>query len=508
MSPLPSSSRRRSIGSERAGWDPASVAAGVPVPWRYPGVAGSSASSRDAPAPPRPTAGTSAGGRRWTRGRAPRRRPTTRRARAACRPTARRHPIRDGHLQQVARDPTPEVEERGSRRSPGIATIDAPTPNASAMRSRTPRRRRHRPPAPRRGRLRPPHRRPPCPPSALDETATAPHNSCTSRVRSCVPSDQRTRTGDAGPPAYGDHSMRGLLGVLFTGVVAITAGVIGFQAGVASNIGAAGGAVVLGGGLFPGLGFLFFLFFIGFLLFAFGGMRRRAWGYGPMGGPGRGAGPAPGPEGDPRRQWIVEAHRRLHEEEAAAGASPAAAIPPAAPCPAPARRSDRTGSPHPQPPRAGILARRRSLRPESHAHDPRRRGRAADRRPRPRLPRARRLRRHHGGRRSRPPSRSPAPAGRTRSSWTSVCRAWTASTSSGRSAATRAFRSSSCRRAATRRTASRAWSWARTTTWSSPSARVSSSPASAPSCAGPRRRRSATSGSRPATSSSTSSAAG
>ena len=35
--------------------------------------------------------------------------------------------------------------------------------------------------------------------------------------------------------------MRGLIGVLFTGVVALVAGAIGFQAGIASNIGAAGG---------------------------------------------------------------------------------------------------------------------------------------------------------------------------------------------------------------------------------------------------------------------------
>jgi hypothetical protein len=113
--------------------------------------------------------------------------------------------------------------------------------------------------------------------------------------------------------------MRGLLGVLFTGVVALTAGAIGFQAGVASNIGAAGGAVYLGGGL-PGLGFLFFLFLIGFLLFAFGGMRRRAWSRGPMGGPGAWGGrygPWGGDPTDPRRQWVAEAHRRLHEEEAA-----------------------------------------------------------------------------------------------------------------------------------------------------------------------------------------------
>lgn len=114
--------------------------------------------------------------------------------------------------------------------------------------------------------------------------------------------------------------MRGLLGVLFTGVVALTAGAIGFQAGIASNIGAAGGAVYLGGGI-GGFGFLLFLLFIGFVLFTVGGMRRRALGHGPMGGPGRWAGHGPwGTDGDPRRAWVADAHRRLHEEDARAAA--------------------------------------------------------------------------------------------------------------------------------------------------------------------------------------------
>ena len=108
--------------------------------------------------------------------------------------------------------------------------------------------------------------------------------------------------------------MRGLIGVLFTGVVALVAGAIGFQAGIASNIGAAGGAVYLGGGI-PGFGFLFF---VGFVLFAIGG-RRHAWARGPMGGPGHWGGHGSwGPDGDPRRAWVADAHRRLHEEEAAA----------------------------------------------------------------------------------------------------------------------------------------------------------------------------------------------
>jgi hypothetical protein len=106
--------------------------------------------------------------------------------------------------------------------------------------------------------------------------------------------------------------MRALFGVLVTIAIAITAGVVGFQAGVASNIAAAGGVVWLGGG-FPGLGFLFFLLFIGFLFFAVGGARRHAMGHGGPWGAGHGAW---GPGTDARREWVREMHRRLHEEEA------------------------------------------------------------------------------------------------------------------------------------------------------------------------------------------------
>ncbi len=105
--------------------------------------------------------------------------------------------------------------------------------------------------------------------------------------------------------------MRALFGILITAAIAITAGVIGFQAGVASNVAAAGGVIYLGGG-FGGFGFLFFLLFIGFVFFAVGGMRRRAMGSGHWGGPGhRGPGP------DTRREWVADMHRRLHEEESA-----------------------------------------------------------------------------------------------------------------------------------------------------------------------------------------------
>jgi hypothetical protein len=111
--------------------------------------------------------------------------------------------------------------------------------------------------------------------------------------------------------------MRALFGILITGAIALTAGIVGFQAGVASNVAAAGGVVWLGGG-FPGLGFLFFLMFLGVLFFAVG--SRRAWARGPMGGPGHWGGHgAWGTDGDARRQWVADVHRRLHEEAAAAG---------------------------------------------------------------------------------------------------------------------------------------------------------------------------------------------
>jgi hypothetical protein len=122
--------------------------------------------------------------------------------------------------------------------------------------------------------------------------------------------------------------MRGFLAFLFLALVALGAGAVGYQAGassIATTAAAAGGtAVVYVGGwhagwlLFPFgiLLFPLFLFsFFGFLAFAFGG-RRRHWGggFGPM-GMHRGFGQSD--DHDPRRQWVAEAHRRLHEEEAA-----------------------------------------------------------------------------------------------------------------------------------------------------------------------------------------------
>jgi hypothetical protein len=128
-------------------------------------------------------------------------------------------------------------------------------------------------------------------------------------------------------------TMRGVIGVLLVSVTALVAGFIGYQAGVsssvASSVAASAGTVVYhaawGFGV-PWLGFLFFPFFLfllfGLFAFAFGGRRR--WGAGP-GGPGWGYGNGgyPGRD-DPRYRWVADAHRRLHDDEAASGTTQAA----------------------------------------------------------------------------------------------------------------------------------------------------------------------------------------
>ena len=121
--------------------------------------------------------------------------------------------------------------------------------------------------------------------------------------------------------------MRGLLGVLLVTITALVAGAIGYQVGVSSAVAtsaATTGTVVYHaawGFGFPWLGFLFFPFFLfllfGLFAFAFGGRRR--WGGGP-GGPGWGYGGGPrysGSADDARYRWVADAHRRLHEDEAA-----------------------------------------------------------------------------------------------------------------------------------------------------------------------------------------------
>ena len=117
--------------------------------------------------------------------------------------------------------------------------------------------------------------------------------------------------------------MRALFAVILFGLTALLAGLVGFQAGMASNVGARRRTAVYVGWGFP-FGFLFFpfffLLFFGFLAFAFGGRRRGPWG--PGYGPGRWGPWDATDSGDPRRQWVADAHRRLHEEEARnAGAS-------------------------------------------------------------------------------------------------------------------------------------------------------------------------------------------
>ena len=125
--------------------------------------------------------------------------------------------------------------------------------------------------------------------------------------------------------------------VLFLGVFALVAGLVGYQIGVGSSAAAAGATVIVAGGG-PGFGFLFFLFFLGIVLFAFGGRRRGPWGYGHRGwapnGAAMGGGTGTGDgssHADPRRQWVAEMHRSLHAAEAAAsGRSSSGVEPPTA----------------------------------------------------------------------------------------------------------------------------------------------------------------------------------
>ena len=128
--------------------------------------------------------------------------------------------------------------------------------------------------------------------------------------------------------------MRGFLAFLFLGLVALGAGSMGYNIGVSqAATAAAGGTVAVAGGwhllggllLLPFALFLFPLFlftFFGFLAFAFGPRRRFGRGpwrhdqsFGSMSGTG-GFGPMSGHGFDARRQWVADAHRRMHEEEA------------------------------------------------------------------------------------------------------------------------------------------------------------------------------------------------
>ena len=125
--------------------------------------------------------------------------------------------------------------------------------------------------------------------------------------------------------------MRALLGVLLVTVTALVAGAIGYQVGVSSAVAQAAtttGTVVYHAGWgfgFPWFGFLFFPFFLflcfGLFAFAFGGRRRC--GGGPGWGGGYGANGYPGNLDDPRYRWVADAHRKLHEDEAAGRTPPA-----------------------------------------------------------------------------------------------------------------------------------------------------------------------------------------
>ena len=120
--------------------------------------------------------------------------------------------------------------------------------------------------------------------------------------------------------------MRAFLVLVLAGFVALGAGSLGYQAGLMSGAGANTAQVVYFAGFHPFGGFLFFLFFIGLLVLAF--RPRRHWGrgewggHGPWGGPGRWNGGPMGDPSDPRRHWVAEAHRRLHEEEARNAGTP------------------------------------------------------------------------------------------------------------------------------------------------------------------------------------------
>ena len=131
--------------------------------------------------------------------------------------------------------------------------------------------------------------------------------------------------------------MRALLGVLLVTATALVAGAIGYPVGISSAVAqsaATAGTVVYHASWgFPWFGFLFFPFFLfllfGLFAFAFGGRRR--WGGGPggpgWGGYGYGTGSTGNPD-DPRYRWVADAHRKLHEDEAA-GRTPTPPAPPA-----------------------------------------------------------------------------------------------------------------------------------------------------------------------------------
>ena len=123
--------------------------------------------------------------------------------------------------------------------------------------------------------------------------------------------------------------MRGFFTLLIATIAAIVGGAIGFQLGITSNIGAAGGTVVWHAG-FPFFGWFFFPCSSSCSSACSRSPSAAAGAAGAAARLGNGYGPGSGPMStdDPRRQWIADAHRRLHEEEArGTGTTPPTAPP-------------------------------------------------------------------------------------------------------------------------------------------------------------------------------------
>ena len=248
------------------------------------------------------------------------------------------------------------------------------------------------------------------------------------------------RLGTSGPSHRKGSSMRrnGFLGILFLVLVAVVAGLVGYQAGLTSSAAAAGATVVVTGG-FPGLGFLFVLLSSGSC-----SSRSPAGGMGP-GVPVRATARGPGGWDRAPRAGRQAPSARTRPIRAASGSPRCTEASTRTRRPSPIRRAIPRSSdgplPSPSRRRAGILARRRhvqeSMRTVLVVEDE------------PQIAALVRDYLEHAGSPSSSPatagraSRSPAPAGRRPSCSTSGCPAWTAWTWSATCAATRPSRSSS-----------------------------------------------------------------
>jgi hypothetical protein len=111
----------------------------------------------------------------------------------------------------------------------------------------------------------------------------------------------------------------GLIGVVVAALVALAAGVIGYNLGLGANVAASGTTVTypywgFGFGFHPLFGLLFgILFFI--LIFAL--IRRAVWGsHGHAYGPGWGRRGWYGPDGQGREEMLERWHRQAHGDVA------------------------------------------------------------------------------------------------------------------------------------------------------------------------------------------------